>query len=87
MDNYMAIKYFLKNFPEYAKNDFYLTGESYGGIYIPTMALNVMQDSQINFKVIQIIVYVIILRWWFTIVFNVNNTNQHALLPWVGNIS
>ena len=63
MDNYMAIKYFLKNFAEYAKNDFYLTGESYGGIYIPTLALNVIQDSQINFKVIQIIVYVIILRW------------------------
>ena len=63
MDNYMAIKYFLKNFPEYARNDFYLTGESYGGIYIPTLALNVIQDSQINFKVIQIIVDVIILRW------------------------
>ena len=62
MDNYMAIKYFLKNFPEYARNDFYLTGESYGGIYIPTLALNVIQDSQINFKVIQIIVDVIILR-------------------------
>ena len=47
----MAVKYFLKNYPEYAKNDFYITGESYGGVYVPTLAVKVMQDSQINFKV------------------------------------
>ena len=47
----MTIKYFLKNYPEYAKNDFYITGESYGGIYVPTLAVKVMQDSEINFKV------------------------------------
>ena len=47
----MAIKYFLKMYPEYAKSDFYITGESYGGIYVPTLAVKVMQDSGINFKV------------------------------------
>ena len=54
MDNYMAIKYFLKHYPEYAKNDFYITGESYGGIYVPTLAVNIMQDSGINFKVMSV---------------------------------
>ncbi|NXT23532.1 PPGB protein, partial [Syrrhaptes paradoxus] len=49
-NNYLALKDFLRLFPEYSKNDLYLTGESYGGIYIPTLAEWVMQDPSLNLK-------------------------------------
>lgn len=38
-DNYMALSvFFMKKFPNLKKNDFYITGESYSGIYIPYLA-------------------------------------------------
>lgn len=50
-DNYLALKEFFRLFPEYSKNRFFLTGESYAGVYIPTLAEWVMQDASINLKV------------------------------------
>lgn len=50
-NNYLALKDFLRLFPEYSKNELFLTGESYGGIYIPTLAEWVMQDPSLNLKV------------------------------------
>ncbi|GCB78696.1 hypothetical protein scyTo_0020136 [Scyliorhinus torazame] len=49
-NNYLALKEFFRLFPEYSKNEFYITGESYGGIYVPTLAERVMVDQSINFK-------------------------------------
>lgn len=49
-DNYLALKDFFSKFPEYSKNEFYVTGESYGGIYVPTLSVRVLADSNINFK-------------------------------------
>ena len=46
-----AIKYFLANFPEYKQNEFFITGESYGGIYVPTLANRIVMEKDINFKV------------------------------------
>ena len=37
-DNLAALQLFFKGFPEYAANDLYLSGESYAGVYIPTLA-------------------------------------------------
>lgn len=38
-------------FSEFSKNELFLTGESYGGIYIPTLAERVMEDASLNLQV------------------------------------
>ncbi|KAK2167443.1 hypothetical protein NP493_1277g00003 [Ridgeia piscesae] len=50
LDNFWALKYFIMHFPEYSKNEFFLTGESYGGIYVPTLAARIVDDKDFNFK-------------------------------------
>ncbi|VDO71668.1 unnamed protein product [Haemonchus placei] len=54
-ENYNALKDFFSMFPEYASKDFFVTGESYGGVYIPTLSRRILngiytQDLNINFK-------------------------------------
>lgn len=49
-NNYLALKDFFTKFPEFVHNDFYVTGESYGGIYVPTLSVRVLADKSINFK-------------------------------------
>ncbi|CAD6185442.1 unnamed protein product [Caenorhabditis auriculariae] len=42
-NNAYAIKtFFQRNFPQYAQNEFFVTGESYGGVYCPTLTLNLI---------------------------------------------
>ena len=43
-DNLLALQLFFKTkFPEYIKNRFYISGESYAGIYIPTLSAKILQ--------------------------------------------
>ncbi|KAG9468157.1 hypothetical protein GDO78_013648 [Eleutherodactylus coqui] len=49
-NNFLALKEFYRLFPEYSKNGLYITGESYGGVYVPSLAVEVSQDSSINLK-------------------------------------
>ena len=37
-DNFVALQQFFHGFPELAALDFYIAGESYAGIYVPTLA-------------------------------------------------
>ncbi|KAM3127526.1 hypothetical protein pb186bvf_020358 [Paramecium bursaria] len=47
-DNLAALKSFYKKFPEFAKNQLYISGESYAGIYVPHLASLVLKDKSIN---------------------------------------
>ena len=53
LDNFWALKYFIMKFPEFSKNEFFITGESYGGIYVPTLSARIVDDKEFNFKVIE----------------------------------
>lgn len=50
LNNYLALKEFVRLFPEHAGKQLFLTGESYGGIYIPTLAERVMEDPSLNLQ-------------------------------------
>ena len=50
-DNFEFIVKFFERFPELKPNNFFLNSESYGGHYLPTLALNfVKYEHDINFK-------------------------------------
>eukprot|EP00029_Vermamoeba_vermiformis_P002800 TRINITY_DN13162_c0_g1_i1.p1 TRINITY_DN13162_c0_g1~~TRINITY_DN13162_c0_g1_i1.p1 ORF type:complete len:468 (-),score=109.39 TRINITY_DN13162_c0_g1_i1:96-1469(-) len=44
-DNYNAIQAFLDRFPHFRDNDFYIGGESYAGVYVPSLAKNVVEGN------------------------------------------
>ncbi|XP_071959695.1 lysosomal protective protein-like [Antedon mediterranea] len=51
MDNYLALQDFFTKFPQFANNSFYVTGESYGGIYVPTLSMRILKgNASINMK-------------------------------------
>jgi cathepsin A (carboxypeptidase C) len=47
----MALRDFLLHYPEFSTNEFFIPGESYGGIYVPTLAARIVDDKDFNFKV------------------------------------
>ncbi|PAA81057.1 hypothetical protein BOX15_Mlig031755g3 [Macrostomum lignano] len=49
-DNYLALKSFLEKFPEYKGREMHISGESYGGVYVPTLAARVLTDKSINLR-------------------------------------
>lgn len=48
--NHRALQSFFEKFPQYKGRDLYLTGESYGGVYLPTLAVRVDNDRSMNLK-------------------------------------
>jgi carboxypeptidase C (cathepsin A) len=46
-DNYKALLAFFVKFPNLKKNDFYLTGESYAGIYVPYLANKITSANRV----------------------------------------
>ncbi|XP_072374734.1 lysosomal protective protein-like [Scyliorhinus torazame] len=50
-NNYLALLDFFKKFPSFQRNDFYVTGESYGGVYVPSLTLKIANGpAKINLK-------------------------------------
>jgi carboxypeptidase C (cathepsin A) len=52
-DNLAALQLFYRGFPEFASNDFYIAGESYAGIYVPTLAnaIRVSNEAGKSFRI------------------------------------
>jgi carboxypeptidase C (cathepsin A) len=44
--NVLAVNEFFRLYPEYIANKFYITGESYAGIYVPTLAYDIITASK-----------------------------------------
>lgn len=44
-DNHEAIKHFFLKFPQFKANPFFVTGESYAGIYVPTLSVQILRNS------------------------------------------
>lgn len=58
-DLYTTLETFFRAYPEYAANDFYVVGESYGGHYVPALAERILhgnrkRQARINLKGIAI---------------------------------
>ncbi|VDK29960.1 unnamed protein product [Gongylonema pulchrum] len=56
-ENYAAVKGFFEQFPSFRNNPVYIMGESYGGIYVPTLTVQVIRgliQFPINLKGIAI---------------------------------
>ncbi|XP_042314793.1 lysosomal protective protein-like [Sceloporus undulatus] len=50
-DNYQALQSFFAKFPNFANNPFYVFGESYGGIFVPSLTSKIAEGSaSINLK-------------------------------------
>ena len=45
-DNLQALLSFFEKFPEMKEKDFYISGESYGGIYVPILAYEVIEYNK-----------------------------------------
>jgi cathepsin A (carboxypeptidase C) len=45
-DNYLAIADFFTVYPEYRNRPFFVTGESYGGVYVPTLTSLLIEKIQ-----------------------------------------
>lgn len=46
LENRLAIEKFFQLFPEYKANPFFITGESYAGIYVPTLAEAIVKGEK-----------------------------------------
>ncbi|XP_018653441.1 family S10 non-peptidase homologue (S10 family) [Schistosoma mansoni] len=49
-DNYHALLHFLEKFPEYEGRRLFVTGESYAGVYVPTLSLLLLNSTRFDFQ-------------------------------------
>lgn len=44
-DNHQALKDFYLRYPQFVSNPLFITGESYAGIYVPTLSVEILRNS------------------------------------------
>ena len=44
-DNYRALQAFYELFPQLQKNDLYIAGESYAGVYVPELVKQILKNN------------------------------------------
>merc|ERR1719265_992671 len=47
-DNLAAVLAWFEKYPEFKSNELYISGESYGGIYVPYLTYNLVQHAEAN---------------------------------------
>jgi cathepsin A (carboxypeptidase C) len=55
-DIYALLTLFFKQFPEYAKQDFHISGESYAGHYIPVFASEILSHKKRNINLQSVLI-------------------------------
>ncbi|ODQ82803.1 hypothetical protein BABINDRAFT_159305 [Babjeviella inositovora NRRL Y-12698] len=55
-DVYALLTLFFQQFPEYAKLDFHISGESYAGHYIPVFASEILSHDDRNFNLTSVLI-------------------------------
>ena len=55
-DVYALLTLFFKQFPEYAKQDFHIAGESYAGHYIPVFASEILSHKKTNINLKSVLI-------------------------------
>ena len=55
-DVYALLSLFFKQFPEYAKQDFHIAGESYAGHYIPVFASEILSHKKRNINLKSVLI-------------------------------
>jgi len=49
-DNLLALHAFFAKFPELKANPFFVSGESYGGVYVPTLSQAILHDATVDWN-------------------------------------
>ncbi len=47
-DNYKALIQFFQKYPQFSNNDFYISGESYAGRYIPLLVNQIYENNKVS---------------------------------------
>ncbi|EXJ67182.1 uncharacterized protein A1O5_09829 [Cladophialophora psammophila CBS 110553] len=55
-DVYALLTLFFEQFPEYAKQEFHIAGESYAGHYIPVFASEILSHKKTNIKLTSVLI-------------------------------
>jgi len=63
IDNLAGLHAFFAKFPELKTHDFYVSGESYGGVYVPTLSQAILHDKTVDWNMKGLLVGNGVMSW------------------------